>query len=266
MNKVIVDLTTWTVIRISGPDKKEYLNGIITYDLDKLIEHKICQSMFLTPKAKIRSIFWLLDFNDEYILYAPPAMRTPLIEDLLKYKLNMQVKLEDITEDTPNLHLLQVEKPDSFSITIAGHYFNFEQSDTADNYTMSYREFTKWLLINRGIPIELLSNENPFEVGLSDAVTLEKGCFLGQEPLSRMYHRGKPRKVLYQVISDTPLDKELFIDNEIVGNLISQTDKNNQIYSLVSVKSGLNVDGSLKFDNFKFNSIVKVGSYPKISR
>ncbi|MHA2031288.1 MAG: hypothetical protein ACW99Q_18070, partial [Candidatus Kariarchaeaceae archaeon] len=152
MNSITVDLRSWTVIKISGPDKKEYLNGIITFDLDGL-DNKICQSMFLTPKAKIRSIFWLIEINDEYIIYVPPTMKIPLVEDLLKYKLNMNVKLEDITDETPDLYLVQTNDINDSSTQFGDGKFKFEQTDTKSGDIMSYNDFNNWLLVNQGAPV-----------------------------------------------------------------------------------------------------------------
>ncbi|MCE7733456.1 MAG: hypothetical protein GPJ54_01170 [Candidatus Heimdallarchaeota archaeon] len=266
MDLLTVDLENWTIIKISGPDKKNYLNGIITYDLDKLGNNQICQTMFLTPKSKIRSIFWLLEVNQEYLLYSPEKMRVPLIEDLLKYQLDMNVKLEDITKETPHLYLIQTLDKTNSSITFGGKHFNFGQTDNQINEITSYAKFSDWLLIHGDSPVELLLGENPFEVGLADAITLDKGCFLGQEPLSRMFHRGRPRQFLYQIISEKDIPEQLLISNEEVGTVISHTIKDGLHYTLSAIRASVGVTPESTFDNFDYKSIARIGSYPNITR
>lgn len=266
MDKIIVDLAGWTIIKISGPEKKVYLNGIITFDLDKLNDKTICQSMFLTPKAKIRSIFWLLESNEEYFLYVPAKMKLPLIEDLLKYKLDTNVKLEDITEETPHLYLIEKVAENNSSIQLGGRHFNFEQSDEQMVGPINYQKFIEWLVIHGESPVELLVNENPFEVGLAAAVTLEKGCFLGQEPLSRMYHRGRPRQFLYQITSENDLPDQILQSSEEVGRVISRITNDNEHFVLSMIKSSVKVQPDTVFDNISYKSIVRIGSYPDITR
>lgn len=266
MELLTVDLGNWTIIKISGPDKKVYLNGIITFDLDKLEHKKICQSMFLTPKSKIRSIFWLFEVNQEYMLYSPEKMKTPLIEDLLKYKLDMNVKLEDVTQETPHLYLVQTIESNSTSIYLGGKHFNFNQTDNDVAEVLTYDKFTDWLLVHGDSPVELLLNENPFEVGLADAITLEKGCFLGQEPLSRMVHRGRPRQFLYQIISEKEIPDQLMLSHKEVGSVVSHTIHDGSYYTLSKIKSSVTIISDSVFDNFSHKSISLVGSYPNISR
>lgn len=266
MDLLTVDLGNWTILKISGPEKKDYLNGIITFDLDKLDHKKICQSLFLTPKSKIRSIFWLHEINQEYILYSPEKMKTPLIEDLLKYKLDMNVKLEDVTEETPHLYLVQTLESNSTSISLGGKHFNFNQKENHVVEVLPYEKFAEWLLVHGDFPVELLLGENPFEVGLADAITLEKGCFLGQEPLSRMVHRGKPRKFLYQIISEKQIPDKLMLSREEVGSVVLHTQHEGSYYTLGAIKSSIKIGSDSVFDNFSHKSIIRVGSYPNISR
>ncbi len=261
-----VDLNSWTILRISGPDKLAYLNGITTFDLEKLTEIKICQSAFLTPNAKIRSIFWLAVIDDSYILYAPPQMREALIEDLLKYKLDMNVKLEDVKSETPPLYLLKKDLQTEYTIKLGADMFEFHQTSEILESKIEYDVFKEWLVINKDIPIEILIDQNPFEVGISNAITLEKGCFLGQEPLSRMYHRGRPRKYLYQIVSNLKLSDKIFMDGNSIGNVVHSVRSDDNYVSIAYIKSSVDVNDELNFDDDKQNKIVRIGSYLNFQR
>lgn len=261
-----VDLNSWTILRISGPDKLTYLNGITTYDLEKLTETKICQSAFLTPNAKIRSIFWLAVIDNSYILYTPPQMRETLIEDLLKYKLDMDVKLEDIKSETPPLYLLKKDTQSEYTIKLGPDMFEFYQTDESFKAKIDYDTFKEWIVINKDIPIEMLKDQNPFEAGISNAITLDKGCFLGQEPLSRMYHRGRPRKYLYQIVSHSKLSDEIFVDGNSIGNVVHSMRSDDTYVSIAYIKSSVDMNKELNYDGEKLNSIKRIGSYLNFQR
>lgn len=261
-----VDLNPWTILKISGPDKLSYLNGITTFDLEKLKEIKICQTAFLAPNAKIRSVFWLSEIDDHYIIYTPPQMRENLIADLLKYKLDMNIKLEDIQEETPPLYLIRSDAENKYTIKFGNVLFEFHQTKDKLDETIDYTTFEEWMVKNEDIPIKIFIDQNPLEAGISNAITLEKGCFLGQEPLSRMYHRGRPRKFLYQIITNSILSNELFIDNISVGNVLQSVQSGDQHISIVYIKSSVNLSDKLIFDNITHSSLKRIGSYLNIER
>ena len=88
------------VIRISGPELMDYLNGFVTFDLEK-VGSQTQRCAFLTRHAKIRSLFWIKKIDQGLLFYCPEEMKQNLVEDLLKYKLSLDVKLEDITPISP---------------------------------------------------------------------------------------------------------------------------------------------------------------------
>ena len=136
-------------------------------------------------------------------------MKNNLIEDLLKYKLNMDVKLEDISSDTDDLYLVNSDK------LIQGLYFGdsylvFQHSkNKPKGNEIKQSKFNSILIQNGILPSQFMIDLNPIETGVFDMIDLDKGCFLGQEPVSRMYHRGNPRKYLYhlQIDPDQSIDK-----------------------------------------------------------
>ena len=88
-----VNISDWLEIKISGSQTIEYLNGIITRDLTSINNNEFARSAFLTHKGKIKSVFWVTkNQQNEVLLFCHPMMKNNLIEDLLKYKLNMDVK------------------------------------------------------------------------------------------------------------------------------------------------------------------------------
>lgn len=67
------------------------------------------------------------------------------------------------------------------------------------------------LRVEAGIPrygAEITEQVTPLEVGLTHAVDFSKGCYIGQEVIAKMHHRGKPRRHLVglRIDADTPPD------------------------------------------------------------
>ena len=264
MNELIIDINNWTTIKISGVQKLEYLNGIITYDLNKLKENQVVRSLFLTPKAKIRSIYWLKSLDDTYVLYCPPEYRQNLIEDLLRFKLEMDVKLEDITAETPPLFLEECEDSE---IELGGIGFAFVNIEIPPTGFVPNKNFNAWLISHGELPFEYYLDQNPYEVGLNDTIALEKGCFLGQEPLSRMFYRGKPRKYLYLLEGHSSQSNEsLLRGGEIVGEIITSQEQDGVFKHIAYINSNVDNLEDLGIDGSDVKVISKIGYYPKIDR
>ena len=186
-----IQLKNWMTIRVSGKDALTYLNGIVSIDFHDL-GREWKRALLLTPKGKIRSVFWIKNDGESFYLITSPVYRTNLIEDLLKYNLNISVKLENLTEELPPAVFTIGEQ----SITGLGKLRGeFDWQDTAD----SSEDFNELVIQNDGCPPDLLLGRHPLEMGMMDSIALEKGCFLGQETVSRMFHRGKPRTMLVGV-------------------------------------------------------------------
>jgi len=76
-----------------------------------------------------------------------------------------------------------------------------------------------------GLSTELKSANNPFEVNLFHAVSLDKGCFLGQESISRVYTRAAIRRRLWGLEFDNKSgvskDDPIYFEDKEVGIVTS---------------------------------------------
>lgn len=259
-----VNLSKWTVLRVSGPDSLNYLNGIVSFDLEKL-DGTIRRCAFLNPQAKIRSIFWIENKEDEYWIYAPPEMKENLIEDLLKFKLSMDVKLEDVTDEIPPL-VLGKSKLKLEGLYLKNSNFSFSiDLKTQDLKSINYDQFKLELIKNGVLTPELAIDQNPYEIGMNDMISLEKGCFLGQEPISRMFHRGKPRKLIYFINFKNQIDDKKISIQDINMNILEIKEIGNEFYGFAFINYGADIS-KLKSQSDDFYEIRLTGNYPNFIR
>lgn len=247
-----MDIGDWITIKISGKQHKEYLDGIIPNNLDNT---SIARSAILNQKGKIQVVFWISVKNDYYLLYVPPNIRDTLISLLLKYKLSMDIKLEDISKEIEHLYLQR----DNNLIQGLGK-FKFVHLDKVNTEDINPEKLNNIFLNELECPVELLLGENPYEVGLNDVIYLKKGCFLGQEPLSRMYNIGKPRSFLYLLELNDPTIK--LDEKDIISGGVYYNDGNKTI---LQIKSNFKDFDRLK-DKYNIKKITKIGYYPEFKR
>jgi len=103
---------------------------------------------------------------------------------------------------------------------------------------------------------------------MNEAIYLDKGCFLGQEPLSRMYHRGKPRKFI--AIANLPPGSEgadqIYIDRNLENSVGKVSDPPHGTLGFVELKWNTDISKEFFTDKGSFTIISKSGYYPKITR
>jgi folate-binding protein YgfZ len=202
-----------TLVRVSGPDARAFLQNLLTQDLDKLDSAPVLYSALLSPQGKVITDMFLWAEPDGGVLIdVDPTRSGDLLRRLSMYKLRAQVALEDVTETHRVLCVvagsIQGGLPDPrFPLgelgwrAVMGKHPEYEACpDGAD--TLRCKQ------IMLGVP-DLARDAESEEVfaleGLLDelnGVAFHKGCFVGQENVSRMKRRATTRKKFCPIVFD----------------------------------------------------------------
>ncbi|RWP84259.1 MAG: folate-binding protein [Mesorhizobium sp.] len=224
------------LVSVSGPDAEHFLQNILTTDLDILAPGEAKPGALLTPQGKIQFDFLISRTGENaFWLECRADISDDFIRRLTLYKLRAKV---------------EIAKSDQAFVTVAwGHESTPSQSDStaaADTrfpkgaVTRSYGEtdersdLAAWqaFRIAGGIAESgsdyQLGDAFPHDVLLDETggVGFKKGCYVGQEVVSRMQHRGTARRRVLIVSADRPLPapgSELTVEGRPVGTLGSTT-------------------------------------------
>ena len=93
----IVILEDRGLISISGKDAREYLQNIITNDINKVSETSSIFAALLSPQGKYLFEFFIIKSNNGYFLDCEKKITEELINNLAKYKLRSQVEIKDLS-------------------------------------------------------------------------------------------------------------------------------------------------------------------------
>jgi folate-binding protein YgfZ len=204
------------VIRVTGADARKLLQGLITNDMAKLDRQPAIHAGLLTPQGKILFDFFVVRAPDGYLLDVGKA--DELIRRLTLYKLRAAVVLEDFSPthrvaaswDGPPPEIAgAVVFPDP-RLAALGHRI-IACEDTAPlaaNATDSqYHAHRIALGVPEGGKDYAFGDTFPHEALFDrlDGVDFDKGCFVGQEVVSRMEHRAIVRKRVVPVHGAGPL-------------------------------------------------------------
>lgn len=222
------DLSPRAKVRVSGEDRQRYLNGQITNDLRKVTAANVIAACVLNAKGRMDAHVFVSSDADDFLLDADPEVRQTLPPRLERYIIADDVQTEDVTERFSILHVLGATLPElpANVRTMAANRFRTPGHDvwsTASAHDELFERLaavipfygsdeSEIFRIEQGIPRwgrELTGEILPPEANLEEScVDYEKGCYIGQETISRMKMSGQRNKKLCGLISldDLPLE------------------------------------------------------------
>ena len=215
------------VIKVAGEDARNFLNGLVTTDVDKLKPGLGRFGALLTPQGKIIVDFLITEapagHGGGFLIDCPKALADGLATKLKFYKLRAKVTVENLSEDLGVLAVWDGQpaaQPDlafadprngklGYRILIPedlkqklSDLIGAELVDAA-----AYETHRIALGVPRGGLDFMYSDAFPHETNMDrlSGVDFDKGCYVGQEVVSRMQHRGTARtrsvKVLLEDLS-----------------------------------------------------------------
>lgn len=191
------------LLRISGPDRRAFLQGLVSNDVNLLDRQPCVYACFLTPQGKFLHDMFISEVNETLLLDIEGGARAQdLCHRLEVYRLRSDVMLELVPETT--VYAIFTENKTSGVAdprhTGMGHRA-FERPDLP---AISFETWDRQR-ISLGIPdgsrdmVPLKSTLLESNVDRLNGVSWKKGCYLGQELTARMHYRGLAKKHLYPV-------------------------------------------------------------------
>lgn len=214
------------VIKVAGEDARNFLNGLITTDLDRLKPGLGRFGALLTPQGKIIVDFLITEapagHGGGFLIDCPKALAEGLATKLKFYKLRAKVTVENLSDDLGVLAAWDGQLAAQPDLAFA------DPRDEALGYRILIPEDLKQKLsdligaelvdaeayeahrIALGVPRGgldfMYSDAFPHETNMDRlaGVDFDKGCYVGQEVVSRMQHRGTARTRSVKVLLDGP--------------------------------------------------------------
>ncbi|MBB6470026.1 hypothetical protein HNQ96_005920 [Aminobacter lissarensis] len=228
------------IINVSGPDAEHFLQNILTLDLDALGQHEAKPGALLAPQGKIMFDFLVSRSGDNTLrLECRADISDDFVRRLMLYRLRAKA---DISKQDQVLVAVSWQSDSAASQTdstttvrdsrfqapVFRHYGAAPAATTGEADWHAFR-------IASGVaesgPDYALADAFPHDVLLDQmgGVGFKKGCFIGQEVVSRMQHRGTARRRVLLVTAGADLPAagtELRADGKVVGALGSVDGKN----------------------------------------
>ena len=257
----LVDRSARGKLDVTGPDAAEFLQGQVTSDVETPAAGQGCYAALLDPKAHILADMRILSAGpaDLWLDTEPPALDA-VLQHLRMYKIGRQVEISDRTAERAILSLLGPASAEvagrvaAVTIPSAEHEWVDAGGDDLPVRIAATRagidmltaaegagdlgealleagaqsigdDAAEVLRVELGTPrhgVDFGPDNLPGEAGIVErAVSFTKGCYIGQEPVARMYHRGRPNRRLrgLRMSAAVSAGEPVMSDDKEVGRL-----------------------------------------------
>jgi tRNA-modifying protein YgfZ len=239
--RAFVDLSSWRKAGVGGAEGLTWLNDLVSANIDDLGVGRARRSLLLSPTGGVRAEFTVTIPEGGLLLIQDPAQPRSILDLLVPYVLSSDVVLDD---RTARLALFAIPNrstaPDvdgsgiSTPSCIGPGADLIARAEDHDRIAHDLRrtlaeagpdELEAWR-VAAGLPrvgVDVAEDDLPQEGGFIDAVSFDKGCFLGQEAVAKVRNLGHPRRLLVQVEADEPLgpDQGVYTNGDVVGTITS---------------------------------------------
>ncbi|WP_292292479.1 folate-binding protein [Marivita sp.] len=211
-----------TVLKISGAETRDFLQGLVTNDVAKL-DRGLVYAAMLTPQGKYRADFFLVPAGEAILLDVATSLAAGLKQALTMYKLRSKVEIEEtdiaVTRglgDAPDGAFADPRDP-----SLGWRGYDGQPGDDGVDWDA--------LRVSAIVPesdVELTGDSFILEMGFErlNGVDFRKGCYVGQEVTARMKHKTELRKGLAQVAVEgrAPVGSEIVAGEKAAGTLFTQ--------------------------------------------
>ena len=261
-----------SVIKVSGDDADEFLQGQMTQSTEAINEELLHLTSFCNPQGRIVATALIQSWNENYYLIVSSDLIDDLIAWLSRYILRSKVIIgkeeiniygigdyeknnfdkSNIQSSNQSLKVLSIDKNRSIFLS---HNDKEEQLQTISKEDWITQDIKSGLpLINKINTIKYI----PQMLNLDDlnAISFTKGCYTGQEVVARVQHRGKIKQRMYQLEIETddfvsPQVEVRNIDKK-VGSVVISAISNNICHALAVININY-IDKDLSINGCKVN-------------
>jgi len=262
MAPAFFDLSARAKLRVTGADRIRFLNGQTTNDVRKAGAEATQESCVLNVKGHLEAHLFLFATPNDIWIDVDRELRELLQTRLERYVIADDVTIEDVTDQFALFHVLADLEPkisgakfcfrsrrlgiDGWDLWVeAARAEAMKSALTADYRAMDESEW-EVLRIENAIPRwgrELTPEIIPPEANLAArAIDYEKGCYIGQEVISRMKMSGQTRQRLCGLTSEKAMapGMELHAGTKAVGRVTSAcfSERMNAHIALAMIKRG----------------------------
>ena len=281
-NQIII-LEDRGLISVSGDEAKDFLQNIITNDIEKVNQTRSIFSALFTPQGKYLYEFFIIKSSNGFFLDCDGQITKDLINHLSKYKLRSKVEIDNLSSeyvvgliDLTKFKEIQFSQNENTETVLyrdcpvfvdpRSNKLGARILSTLEKIHLTIKKLNLQIVDDKiyisiahlnGIPIKGMNNLKDQLFGLEanfeelNAIDFKKGCYVGQENTARMRLKNKIRKKLkpIKVDCEIKIGDEIKYNDLIVGKILIDKPVPFALIKLFEPEFSLIKDQKLKINN-----------------
>lgn len=208
MTPALIDLSHRCRLEVQGPDAESFLNGLVTCDVKKL-KNSWSYGLHLTHKGKIVFDFFLHKCEGTFFIDVDAALKEDMLRTFQKYIVFQKAQITDTGAHWRAFAVIgpyakiagSVDKPlwGYESQEVWAPRDQIESMKAACSLSELSQKDQEILRVESATPkfgVDFGVDTIPQEANLYNALSFTKGCYVGQEIVARLEHRGHVSKQL----------------------------------------------------------------------
>ena len=252
----LIDLSERGRIRVSGSEATMFLNGLVTNDMKSLAEHRWMPAVFPTVQGRLIGVVRIARLHDGFLIATERGSHEAVLKTISRFTMAGDFRVADLTDESAMLSLQgaqageivgkvlneivadlkrdEVRELDGVTVIRATHTAEdgfdlvvdsaragaLREALQSAGATPVGEETFEILRIEAGITRfgRDMDETNVIpELNLDDAVSYTKGCYVGQEIIVRIKHRGHPAKKLVGLKADRAMEPGAIVTSAAVS-------------------------------------------------
>lgn len=281
----LIDLSERARIRVSGSEATMFLNGLVTNDTKSLAEHRWMPAVFPTVQGRLIGVVRIARVKNGFLIDTERASHEAVLKTISRFTMAGDFKVADITDETTTLSLqgmrageivgkvlktivadlprnglIELEGVTIIRATHTGEdgfdlVFDSTRGDELRQMlqdaggTLVDQETFEILRIEAGIArfgVDMDETNVIPELNLDDAVSYTKGCYVGQEIIVRIKHRGHPAKKLVGLKAEQPIEPGAIVTSAAVSPTVGNIGLGYVRYEAIEPGTTVLLDNEIK--------------------
>ena len=252
----LIDLSGRGRIRVSGSEATMFLNGLVTNDMKSLAENRWMPAVFPTVQGRLIGVVRIARLRDGFLIDTERGSHDAVLKTISRFTMAGDFRVADVTDESAMLSLqgrraaevvgkvtktIVADLPRNGVSEIEGVTIIRATHTSEDGFDLVFestrvdelwqalqgagatpvdQETFEILRIEAGIARfgrDMDETNVVPELNLDDAVSYTKGCYVGQEIIVRIKHRGHPAKKLVGLKADQPLEPGAIVTSAAVS-------------------------------------------------
>jgi len=199
------------LLKISGSDAESFLQAQLSNDISIVDNKSIQFSAYCQHQGKILALFWVLRYEDYFLLSFPIELADSVKEHLQKFVIISDVKIDNVTSEFTQIGCDDGTSSNSYRINDQLSLIINKSNERAIFEFNSLQVWNK-LLIDSSIPEVFSTTTEKFVPQMLNldidelGVSFSKGCYPGQEVVARLHYLGQAKRRLFSFKSESEME------------------------------------------------------------